>query len=110
MCSNNAGDTPMFTAVLVEEYSHILITITGALSRGHVRVLGDCCEEGLSAGKPVHLFWRNVPEIDGSGRRLLAYLAVRGVHIRANGIDNNHLIRAFKPEDSTEALRCRRAA
>ena len=83
----------MFRVSTVDERSHMLITIDGQLAGEYVEFLEHCCDQASAGGKPVHLLVRDVSLIDQSGRQLLRRLLERGVHLRANGVYNNYLVR-----------------
>ena len=91
----------MFRASTADEGQHTLITIDGHLSGDYVRFLDECYEQASAAGKPVHVFLRDVPVVDEAARQLLHRLAAKGVFLRANGVYNTHLVR----ECSSAAVR-----
>jgi hypothetical protein len=51
----------------------------------------------VCAGKPVHLFLRDVTTVDQAGRALLERLAAKGVRLRAKGIYNSYIVQELMP-------------
>lgn len=98
----------MFRVSKAEERSRTVITIDGQLSADSVEVIGACCDQAQSAGKPVHLFLRDVSSIDRAGRALLRRLAAKGIHLIASGVYTSYLIRRLdstgtEPANSADA-------
>ncbi|MGO9232320.1 MAG: hypothetical protein ACLQKA_24245 [Bryobacteraceae bacterium] len=80
-----------------EDGSRTIITIDGELSGGHIEVVGTCCDQDVSTGKPVDLFLRDVLAVDQAGRALVRRLAAKGVHPIASGVYTSYLVRALSP-------------
>ena len=98
----------MFRVSKAEQRSRTVITIDGQLSADSIEIIGTCCDQALSAGKPVHLFLRDVSSIDCAGHALLRRLAAKGIRLIASGIYTGYLIRRLgtagtKPADSAGA-------
>jgi ABC-type transporter Mla MlaB component len=81
-----------------EGCSHTTITVDGKVSHDCIEVIESFCDEQLSAGKPVHLFLRDVTTVDQAGRALLERLAAKGVRLRAQGIYNSFIVRELTHE------------
>ena len=69
-----------------------MLTIDGQLSGYSVCIVGNCCIEAESEGRPVHVFLRDVPTVDEAGQMLLRYLAGKGVRLTAHGVYTSYLI------------------
>jgi len=87
----------MFRVSKAEEWSRTMVTLDGQLSSDYIEAIETCCHQAMSAGKPVHVFLRDVSSVDPAGRDLLRRLAAGGVHLPANGIYNSYLVRALAP-------------
>ena len=98
----------MFRASTEEEASRVVVAIDGQLTGEYVDFVDRCCQHAISGEKPVHLLLHDVCQIDDAGRRLLRRLAEKGVHLRANGIYNKHVVReciSRVPRPNTSDLR-----
>ena len=87
----------MFRVHKSEGCSHTAIIVDGQVSRDCIEVVENFCDEQLSAGKPVHLFLRDVTTVDQAGRALLERLAAKGVRLRAKGIYNSYIVQELTP-------------
>jgi len=87
----------MFRVSKAEERSSTIVTIDGELSGDPIEIVESCCDQALSAGKPVHLVLRDVSTVDQAGRALLSRLAAKGVRLLANGVYTSYLVRALNP-------------
>ena len=87
----------MFRVTKAEQGSHTTITIDGELSGDHIEVVAVCCQQAISAGKPVALFLRDVSAVDQAGHALLRRLAARGVRLIGAGVYTAYLVRALGP-------------
>lgn len=87
----------MFRVSKAEEGSRTVVTIDGQLSGDSIEVVGNCCDEAVSTGKPVRLFLRDVSAVDQAGRALLSRLAAKGVQVIASGVYTSYLVRALLP-------------
>ena len=95
----------MFRVYKSEGCSHTTIAVDGKVSRDCIEILEHFCDEQLSAGKPVHLFLRDVTTVDQAGRALLERLAAKGVRLRATGIYNSYIVRQLTQETWSELNR-----
>lgn len=75
-----------------------IVTVDGNLSGDGVGAVEACCNQAIQAGKPVHLFLRDVPVIDQAGGALLCRLAGKGVRLAASGIYTSYVVQALHPE------------
>lgn len=83
-----------------EERSRTIITVDGQLSGDQIEVVETCCDQEISAGKPVHLLLRDLTTIDRAGRALLGRLASKGVHLLASGVYTSYIVQALTaPKD-----------
>jgi ABC-type transporter Mla MlaB component len=64
----------MFRISTVKAQSHTTITVDGQLMSDSVETVESCCDEEISAGKPVELLLRDLTTIDQAGRALLCRL------------------------------------
>lgn len=87
----------MFRVSTAEEGPRTIITIDGQLAGDSTGVVGTCCEQAISTGRPVHLFLRDVSAVDQAGRALLRRLAAKGVRLIASGVYTSYLVRALNP-------------
>jgi hypothetical protein len=78
-----------------EERSRTIVTIDGQLAGNSIEVVGTCCDQAISTGKPVDLFLRDVSTIDQAGRALLRRLSTSGVHLLASGVYTSYIVRAL---------------
>ncbi|MGJ5818629.1 hypothetical protein [Paludibaculum fermentans] len=87
----------MFRISTVKEPSHTTIMVDGQLMSDSVETVENCCDEEISAGKPVELLLRDLTTIDQAGRALLRRLSRKGVHLLANGVYTSYLVEALNP-------------
>jgi ABC-type transporter Mla MlaB component len=87
----------MFRVSKAEEDSGTVITIDGQLSGDNIEVVGTCCDQALSSGKPVQLFLRDVSAVDQAGRALLCRLAAKGIRVMASGVYTAYLVGTLNP-------------
>lgn len=78
-----------------DDGSHMRVTVDGELSGDSIEVVETCCNQHLSAGKPVCLYLREVATIDQAGRALLKRLAEKGVALLAAGVYTSYVVRAL---------------
>ena len=82
----------MIRIMTADEPASITITVDGTLSDGSVEQVQTCCLEVLSKGKEVLLHLRDVSAIDERGRKMLQYLAGKGVEMKAKGIYSAYIV------------------
>ena len=82
----------MIHVTKTEERAKTIVTVDGQLSGDSIDVVETCCNQAGLAGKPVHLFLRDVSTVDQTGRMLLARLAAKGVHLAASGVYTSYLV------------------
>jgi ABC-type transporter Mla MlaB component len=87
----------VFRVSKAEEKTRTIVTIDGELSGDYIEVVETCCDQAISAGKPVRLFLRDVPAVDQASRALLCRLAAKGVRLLARGVYTSYLVRALDP-------------
>jgi ABC-type transporter Mla MlaB component len=87
----------MFRVTKAEQGSHTTITIDGELSGDHIELVTVCCQQAISAGKPVDLFLRDVSAVDPAGHALLRRLVAKGVRLIGSGVYTAYLVRALDP-------------
>ena len=75
-----------------------IVTIDGQLVGDYVDAVESSIHEAGGQGKPVHVFLRDVSNIDEHGRRLLARLAVQGVEVSASGLYSSYIVSGFRRE------------
>ena len=85
----------MIRVTQTEQESCTVVTVDGYLSGDGVPVVEDCCSHAQSAGKPVHLFLRDVATVDSAGKLLLRRLASEGVRLLASGVYTSYLVQAL---------------
>lgn len=73
----------MLRVTKADEPSRTIVTIDGQFTGDRIEVVGTCCDQAISAGKPVFLFLRNVTSVEPAGYNLLRRLAGKGVHLLA---------------------------
>jgi len=78
-------ESRMLRVTKADEASRTIVTIDGQLTDDHIEVVETCCDQAISAGKPVFLFLRNVTSVEPAGYNLLRRLAGKGVHLLAGG-------------------------
>jgi hypothetical protein len=77
------------------------IIIDGQLVGAYVKEVESCVSQALEQQKPVHIFLRNVSNIDDQGRALLSRLAVQGVKLSASGVYSSYFVAEIRREAST---------
>ena len=70
----------------------ITITIDGQLIGEYVAAVEASIRESMEQYKDVHLFLRNVSNIDEKGHALLSRLAALGVELSATGLYSSHVV------------------
>ncbi len=85
----------MIRIMSATEPKGITITVEGSLAGDYVETLDSCVKEAIGALKPIHVFLRDVSDIDESGRELLARLVTQGVRLRAAGVYSSYIVAAI---------------
>ena len=75
------------------------ITVDGQLSGSDVEVVERSCDEARSKGKPICLFFRDVPVIGEDGKALLRRLAAKGIRLKSSGVYNSYIVQSIQPDD-----------
>jgi hypothetical protein len=70
-----------------------IITIDGQLSGDYIEVVETCCNQSVSEGRPIDVFFHDVSGIGESGRALLVRLAAKGIRLLATGIYTSYVVR-----------------
>ena len=70
----------------------ITITIDGRLVGEYTEEVETSVRSAIESGKQVHLFLRNVFDIDDIGRSLLSRLAGQGVQLSASGVYSSYVV------------------
>ena len=60
----------MFRVSTAGGSSHTTVTVDGQLIGDYVDVVEKCCDQALSAGRPVHVFLRDVSMVDQAARAM----------------------------------------
>jgi hypothetical protein len=68
------------------------IAIDGQLVGEYVDAVETCVQQAVGQRKPVHVFLRDVSDIDEHGRTLLSRLATKLVELSASGIYSSNLV------------------
>ena len=68
------------------------ITIDGQLIGEYVAEVESSIRESMEQSNEVHLFLRNVSNIDAMGHALLSRLAAEGVELSATGLYSSHVV------------------
>ncbi len=72
------------------------VTVDRQISADCIELLKTCCQQAMAAAKPVCLFLRDVPTVDGSGYALLQRLAKRGGAVAEDGIYTAYIVQALQ--------------
>lgn len=75
-----------------EARSRTIVIVDGQLSGDQLEVVETCCDQAISAGKPVDLFLRDITAIDKAGRTLLGRILAKGVHLFGRGVYTSHVV------------------
>jgi hypothetical protein len=86
----------MFRISKVEGRSRTVVTIDGHLAGEYVQIAKTCCEQAISLGKSVHVFLREVMDLDEAGRNLLSRLVASGCRLHASGVYYSHVVQTLK--------------
>jgi len=70
----------------------VTITIDGQLVGHNVDAVETCIQQASGQQRPIHLFLRDVSDIDEHGRTLLARLTKSGVRLSALGVYNSYVV------------------
>jgi hypothetical protein len=86
----------MFRISKVEGQSRTVVTIDGHLAGEYVQIAKTCCEQAISLGKSVHVFLREVSEVDDAGCDLLSRLAASGCRLHASGVYTSYIVQRLQ--------------
>jgi hypothetical protein len=70
----------------------VTITIDGRLVGEYIEEIEASVRSVIEPGKKVHLFLRDVFDIDDTGRSLLSRLAAQGVQLSALGVYSSYVV------------------
>ena len=82
----------MIRILTADEPNAITITVDGQLVDDCVDAVETCSHQAMGQGRPVHLFLRDVSQIDEHGRSLLSRLAGKGVRLSASGVYSSYIV------------------
>src|SRR5271165_1081643 len=88
----NGRSDQMVRIVTAVEPLITTVTVDGQVNSESVEAIDTCVKQAIARGRPVHLFLRDVFNIDESGRCLLARVAANGVHLSAGGLYTSHVV------------------
>jgi hypothetical protein len=75
-----------------------IITLDGHLVGDYIDAIETSVQQASGQGKRVHLFLRDVSNIDEHGRRLLSRLAAKGVELSASGVYSSYIVAALRQQ------------
>ena len=70
----------------------ITIAIDGQLVGEYIQEIEASIRNAIDQHEHVHLFLRDVPEIDETGHALLSRLAAQGVELSATGLYSSYVV------------------
>lgn len=82
----------MIRILTANEPNAVRITIDGRLVGEYVEEVETSVRGAIGPGRQVHLFLRNVFDIDDIGRSLLSRLAAQGVQLSASGVYSSYVV------------------
>jgi hypothetical protein len=82
----------MIRILTTDKPAAITITVDGRLVGDYVATVEDFIGRAIAQQKPVHLFLRDVSQIDEDGRKLLSRLAINGVRLSASGVYSSYVV------------------
>ena len=82
----------MIRIITTDEADGIRMIIDGQLAGHSVDAVESCSREAMAQGRPLHLFLREVSNIDEGGRMLLCRLAAKGVALSASGVYSSYIV------------------
>lgn len=88
----------MIRVLTTNEPRAVTITIDGQLVAENVDAVETCIHQAIEQQRPVHLFLRDVSDIDALGRALLSRAAAKGVELSASGVYNSYLVGEIRRE------------
>lgn len=75
-----------------ENAKAVTVTIDGRLVTDYIEAVESSVHQAKGKQRPVHLFLRDVSEIDDDGRKLLSRMAEKGVELNANGLYSTYVV------------------
>jgi hypothetical protein len=88
----------MIRILTTDKPGAITITVDGRLVVDYIDAVEKSLHQAIGQQKPVHLFLRDVSQIDEDGRKLLSRLATKGVQLSAAGIYSSYLVAEIQRE------------
>jgi hypothetical protein len=82
----------MIRILTTNEATAVKITVDGQLAGDYVKEVETCIDQETKPQKTVHLFLRDVSNIDEQGCALLSRLAAKGVELSASGVYSSYLV------------------
>jgi len=82
----------MIRIFTTNEPSAIMITVDGELTGDYVDAVETSVQQAMGQPRSIHLFLRDVSNIDCQGRSLLARLAAKGVELSASGVYSSYVV------------------
>ncbi len=68
------------------------LTVDGQLTADYVAAVETSIDQAIGQQRPVHLFLRDVSDIDELGRTLLSRVAAKGVALSASGVYSSYVV------------------
>lgn len=93
----------MIRVLITNEPQAITITIDGQLVAQNTDAVETCIHQAIEQQRPVHLFLRDVSDIDEHGRALLSWAATKGVELSASGVYNSYVVGEIRREPGNVA-------
>src|SRR5271166_1132754 len=91
----------MIRIFTTNEPGAIKLTVDGQLTADGLTAVETTIEEAIGQQRPVHLFLRNVSNIDEHGRTLLSRAAAKGVALSASGLYSSYVVAEILKQSGT---------
>jgi hypothetical protein len=88
----------MIRILATDEPSAVTVTIDGWVTGDYVDAVENSIQQAIGQQKPIHLFLRDVSQIDENGRKLLSRLATKGIQLSASGIYSSYVVAEIQRE------------
>ena len=82
----------MIRIFTTNEPGAIKLTVDGQLTADDLTAVETSIDQAIGQQRPVHLFLRNVSNIDEQGRTLLCRAAAKGVALSASGVYSSYVV------------------
>src|SRR5271157_2890846 len=82
----------MIRIFTTNEPGAIKLTVDGQLTADGLTAVETSIDQAIGQQRPVHLFLRNVSNIDEQGRTLLSRAAAKGVALSASGVYSSYVV------------------